>query len=110
MNTKVKIGGAQYTIEIVDDKNKVCLNNNNKNNTNLLGDISYSKQCIRVLKLPPERELRLIIFEILKCIIHEYNIRELIDDNGNHLTIAIDQLSIGLGEALESVGVTKIAE
>ena len=105
-STKIKIGCITYNIEKVDDESKISHDNNNEENTlNLFGEISHSKQSIRILKASPERELRSLLHEILHGIIMEYAVRELIDDNDDHHEFAINQLSLGLAEILESVNV-----
>jgi hypothetical protein len=108
-STKIKIGYATYSIEKVDDKNKISHDDNNETTSDLLGEISYSKQSIKILKTSPERELRSTLHEILHGIVMEYNVRELIDDNDDHDELVIHQLSLGLAEVLESVENVSIA-
>jgi methyl-accepting chemotaxis protein len=107
-STKIKIGCTTYNITKVNDKNEVS-HNDIEDISDLSGEISYSKQSIRILKTSPERELRAILHEILHGIIMEYSIRELIDDNDDHNELAIHQLSLGLAEVLESVENVSIA-
>jgi hypothetical protein len=107
-STKIKIGCTTYDIEKVDDKNKIS-HNDSEAISDLLGEISYSKQSIRILKTSPERELRSTLHEILHGIVMEYNVRELIDDNDDHDELVIHQLSLGLAEVLESVENVSIA-
>ena len=73
-----------------------------------MGANQLLKTSIRVLKGFPERELRSTIHEILHGIIHEYRVRELIDDKGEHIEAPIDQLALGLAEVLESIGATEL--
>jgi len=110
MSTKIKIGGVPYVIDRVEDRNKICHNDNKEINPDLLGQISHSKQSIRILKSSPERELRITLHEILHGVVDEYYIRELTDTDGDHIEFAIIQLALGLAEALESVGITKIVD
>jgi hypothetical protein len=107
-STKIKIGYATYTIEKVDDKNEIN-HDDSEVTSDLLGEISYSKQSIKILKTSPERELRSTLHEILHGIVMEYNIRELIDDNDDHDELVIHQLSLGLAEVLENVENVSIA-
>jgi hypothetical protein len=108
-STKIKIGYATYNIEKVNDKNEISHDDNNKATSDLLSEISYSKQSIRILKTSPERELRTILHNILHGIVMEYNVRELIDDNDEHDELVIHQLSLGLAEVLENVENVSIA-
>jgi hypothetical protein len=107
-STKIKIGCTTYTIEKVDDENKVS-HNDSETTLDLLGEISHSKQSIRILKTSPERELRSTLHEILHGIIMEYSIRELLDDDEDRNEFPIHQLSMGLAEVLESVENVSIA-
>jgi hypothetical protein len=108
-STKIKIGCTTYTITKVNDKNEISHDDNNETTSDLLGEISYSKQSIKILKTSPERELRSTLHEILHGIVMEYNVRELIDDNDEHDELVIHQLSLGLAEVLESVENVSIA-
>jgi len=105
LGTKIKIGGIPYEIETVETELDVC---HDKSGEKLWGQICYLKHSIRVLKTCPERELRLALHEILHGIINEFNIRELIGDDGHHLESPIDQLALGIAEVLESIGVKQL--
>jgi len=105
MGTKIRIGGMPFEIEKVETELEVCHMGSGQK---LWGQISYSKHSIRVLKACPERELRLLIHEILHGIINEYRVRELMDDKGDHLESPIDQLALGLAEVLESIGIVDL--
>lgn len=104
--TWVTIGGMHFNIEKFDNDLDVC---HSKSGAKLYGQISYEKQSIRIWNSTPERELRSILHEILHGIINEYRIRELMDDKEQHLEFPIDQLSLGLAEVLESVGIKSLA-
>jgi hypothetical protein len=109
MYTKVKIGGIQYTIELVDNGDMVNYNDKKEKHPSLAGEFDYFKQYIKVLKSSPERELRGMLYAIIHMIVIEYAIRELIDDeNGSFRDIAIDQLTLGLVGTLGSIGITKL--
>ena len=105
MGTKIYIGGIPFEIETVETELGVC---HDASGQSLWGQISYSKQSIRVLKSCPPRELRLTIHEVLHGIINEYKIRELMDEKGNHMETPIDQLTLGIAEVLESIGITEL--
>jgi hypothetical protein len=107
-STKIKIGCSTYDITKVNDKNEIS-HDDSEVTSDLLGEISYSKQSIKILKTSPERELRSTLHEILHGIIMEYSIRELIDDNDEHDELVIHQLSLGLAEVLENVENVSIA-
>jgi hypothetical protein len=107
-STKIKIGCMTYCIEKVDEQNMIS-HDDNETTSDSLGQISYSKQSIKILKTSPEREFRTILHEILHGIVMEYNVRELIYDNGDHNELAINQLSMGLAEVFESVENVSIA-
>jgi hypothetical protein len=49
------------------------------------------------------RETHTVIHEMLHGIIEHYQIRELMDETGNHSETAINQLSMGLAEVLKSL-------
>lgn len=105
MGTKIYIAGIPFEIEKVESESDVC---HDASGQNLWGQINYPKQSIRILKACPERELRLTIHEILHGIINEYRIRELMDEKGDHMEIPIDQLTLGIAEVLESIGITEL--
>ena len=105
MGTKIRIGGMPFEIEKVEKEFEVCHDGSGQK---LWGQISYSKHSIRVLKACPERELRSTIHEVLHGIINEYRVRELMDDKGEHMESPIDQLTLGLAEVLESIGITEL--
>lgn len=77
MGTKIQIGGVPFEIKRVKSEFDVC---HDSSGQKLWGQISYSRQSIRVLKTCAKRELRLTIHEILHGIINEYKIRELMDE------------------------------
>lgn len=102
----VSILGVPYAVTYVSDIKDV---NSNPRGELVWGQIDYTDRCIRVLDDGcKERVLRTLLHEILHGIIHENNIEELKCDNGCHNEHVIDQLSVGLATALESVGITKI--
>jgi len=105
MGTKIQIAGIPFEIERVETELEVCHTGSGQK---LWGQISYSKQSIRVLKSCPEREFRSTLHEVLHWIINEYRVRELMDDKGDHLESPIDQLALGLAEVLESIGITEL--
>jgi hypothetical protein len=102
---EVKIGGLKYSISRVNTDLEVCHAGSGRK---LWGEISYDGQSIRILKASPERELRVLLHELIHGVISEYNIPELINPDGDHSETAIDQLSIGLAEVLESLGITSL--
>lgn len=99
--TQVKIGGMWHSITKVFDSRLVP---HNSGAPELWGQIDYAAQSIRIKSATPERERRLLLHEILHGIIESYAIRELVGPNDDHTETAIDQLSFGLAEALESMG------
>jgi len=105
MSIKIRIGGMPFEIKTVETELEVCHTGSGQK---LWGQISYTQHSIRVLKACPERELRSTIHEILHGIINEYQVRELMDDKGEHLESPIDQLALGLAEVLESIGIAEL--
>jgi hypothetical protein len=105
MRTEIKIGGIPYKIKTVKGELDVCHDGSGQK---LWGQISYLQHSIRVLKTSPERELRLVLHEVLHGIINEYNIRELMNDEGEHKESPIDQLALGIAEVLESIGINDL--
>lgn len=104
-STTVRIGGMPFTITRKDTELEVCHKGSGQK---LWGQIDYSAHSIHILKGCPERELRSSIHEILHGIINEYQVRELMNEERTHLEEPIDQLSLGLAEVLESIGITTL--
>jgi len=107
VSLKIKIAGMEFEVNRVETELDVCHDRSGKK---LWGQISYEKQSIRILKSNKEREFRTLLHEILHGIINEYQIRELMDDESRHLEPPIDQLSLGLAEMLESVGIFELGQ
>jgi len=107
MSLRIKIAGMMFEVSRVKSTFDVC---HLKSGDHLWGQISYEKQSIRILKSNKEREFRTLLNEILHGIINEYQIRELMDDESRHLEPPIDQLSLGLAEMLESVGIFELGQ
>jgi len=106
MSVKIKIGNIPYIIEVIDDK--ISYDDDKEKNTKLSASINYLRQRIKVYEPSPEHKLRAMLFDIICVIIIEYSIRELMRDDGTFVTSAIDKLSLGLSEVLESVGITEL--
>lgn len=104
--SSIMIAGMPFVVETVEKLSDVC---HDDSGAKLWGQICYQRHSIRIARATPERELRSMLHEVLHGIIQEYRIRELMDENGNHLEFPIDQLSIGLAEALESVGISVLS-
>jgi hypothetical protein len=102
---KIRIGGIPYTITKVETNTEVCHDGSGEA---LFGQINYGGNSIRILKSCPERELRIMLHEILHGIISEYQVRELMRANNDHIERPIDQLALGLAEVFESLGITEL--
>ena len=100
---KIKIAGVEYTITLVTDPIDVSHDKGSKRM--LRGEISHLECDIRLLVTNRSHMARTIVHELLHGVIEGYQIRELMDDDGNHREIAINQLSVGLCEAIESIGI-----
>lgn len=99
-----KVGGSPYTVEFVDGFHKVS--HYDESHPGLRGETAYYKFSIRVdSQLPVERQRRTLMHELIHAVIENYHVRELRDEDGKHLETPIDQLAIGLCEALEGLGV-----
>jgi hypothetical protein len=114
INGKIKISGLPYTVKIVDNRDEIYHDDNeeendDENDSDSQGKINHFHQSIRILKSSPERELRLLLYKILRGIVTKYYIRELMDTNYNPIEAPIYQLSLGLAEVLESVENVSIA-
>ncbi len=104
MKLKTKIGGVPYKVEYVDGWHRVS--HYDEQEPGLRGEVAYRKFSIRVdSELPPERQRRTLVHEMLHAVVEAYGIRELRDAENRHLEIPIDQLATGLCEALEGLGV-----
>lgn len=103
--TRISIGGVRFTITRVKRALDVC---HTKSGRKLWGEISYSKSSIRIQKDSKARELRSVLHEIIHGIVSEYQVRELMDDKGDHLEFPIDQIALGLATALESLGIKQL--
>ncbi len=97
---RVKIGGVYYTITKKESAHEI---DHNGNGISLWGQIDYEKHSIRYRASCQERELRVILHEILHGLVEHGSIRELKGEHGEHLEIPIDQLANGLAEVLESI-------
>jgi hypothetical protein len=102
----VSILGVPYNVELVDRWRDV--NHDDGDGSTLYGQIDYKGRSIRIMRDCDEQLLRTLIHEVLHGIIASLKIRELIDDDGNHLEAPIEQLSVGLATALESLGVPRL--
>ena len=98
----VKIFGVPYTINRVHDP--LCVDHDGEEQR-LWGQISYGKHSINYLASSKEQDLRTVLHEILHGIVYHGSIRELIDANGEHLEMPINQLAHGLAGVLESAGI-----
>lgn len=96
----VKIVGVPYTLSLAEDARAVC---HDRSGQDLYGQIDYVRRSIRLWNSGcPEQTL---LHELLHGVIEHMKVRELMDADGRHLEIPIDQLAAGLAMALESVGV-----
>lgn len=101
----VKIGGVPHTVTFVKNMKDVCHNDGGEA---LWGQISFRKDSIRLFDCSKERLLRVFIHEILHGIVEHYQVSQLMNEDGTHLEAPIDQLSVGLAEVLESMGITEL--
>lgn len=103
MKLKTKIGGVPYKVEFVDGWHKV---EHYGDEQPLSGQIAYRRFSIRVdSSAPSEFQRRVLLHELIHGVVQAYGIRELLGDGDRHLETPIDQLAIGLCEALEGLGV-----
>lgn len=87
----VKIGGITYRVTqkaVVVPESRV------------IGHILYQERRIELQDTSPDVFLITLLHEILHGIVFGYAVRELRDENGNHLEDPINQLAAGLAEAL----------
>lgn len=100
---KIKIGGVPFKVTFLDSRREIS--HFETEGEPLLGEIVYSRGSIRVATdMPPELIRRVLMHEILHGVIDAYKISALKDANNVHNEDAIDQLAVGLCEALESIG------
>lgn len=101
---KIKIGGIPYTLRRVKSFLDVDhFPEDRENVAELWGQISYQHHSIRFVTTLKERETVVLLHEVLHGIIEHNQIRELMDKNGIHSEIAINQLALGLAEVLKSM-------
>jgi hypothetical protein len=101
----IKIGGVPHKVTFVKSMKEVCHNDSGET---MWGQISFQKDSIRLFDCPKERLLRVFLHEIIHGVIEHYQIKQLMSEDGTHLEAPIDQLSVGLAEVLESLGVTEL--
>jgi hypothetical protein len=108
---KISICGVKYSINNFNRMVDVCHDSSGRK---LWGQISSEKSSINLFRACDERMSITLIHEILHGVIDGLSIRELKDDSGCHNETAIEQLSVGIAEALNSIGfldiVSKIKE
>lgn len=104
--TTVSILGVPYDVELVDRWRDV--NRDDGDGSTLYGQIDYKGRSIRIMRDCDEQILRTLIHEVLHGIIASLKIRELMSDDDTHLEMPIEQLSIGLACALESLGIPRL--
>lgn len=101
----VSILGVPYEITLVDNWHEVSHAGSGEK---LYGQISYENRSIRIQRDCDELILRTVIHEVLHGIIEHLKIRELMDDDGDHLEAPIEQVTAGLACALESLGIPRL--
>ena len=95
---KIIIGGVSYDVTFEKSRSKIADNEP-------LGQISYTEGKIQIFKKMSEcRIRRCLMHEIVHGVVTNYSIQELRHPNGYHNEVAIDQLAIGIVEAIESMG------
>ena len=95
---KIIIGGVSYNVTFEKSRSKIADNEP-------LGQIDYLSGKIQVFKKMSEcRIRRALMHEIVHGVVTNYSIQELRHTNGDHNEVAIDQLAIGIVEAIESMG------
>lgn len=99
-----KIGGIDWRIIFTPTWHTVS---NDPSNTERHDGVTEFHECeIRVTSdIAPDRQRRTLMHELVHAVTEAYKIRELIDENGGHKELAVDQLAVGLCEALESLGI-----
>lgn len=98
---RVQIGGIQYTVHLVPELRDV----NTEDRDLLLGQFKQLTAEIRVFHGgSAELARQTFLHEALHGVVEAYGIRELNVD-GCHLETPINQLSLGLSEILNSLGI-----
>lgn len=101
---KITIGGVEYVVKFEKSRAKIA-------EDEPLGMIRYTEGTIQIYKkLSPCRIRRVLMHEIVHGVVTNYSIGQLRHEDGVHDERAIDQLAIGLCEALESIDIYLPAE
>lgn len=100
---KVKFGGVPF--KIVHTPSWKDVPHDARAMRSVWGETSFAECSIRIDgSAMPEQQRRTLMHEILHGVAEAMQVRELMDAEGTHLEIPIDQLATGLCEALESLG------
>lgn len=100
----LKVGGIDWRIVFTPTWHTVS---NDPADSERHDGITEFHECeIRVTgDVAEDRQRRILMHELIHAVTESYKIRELIDENGGHKELAVDQLAVGLCEALESLGI-----
>ena len=98
---KIKLGNVQYSLTRVSTKERIDHDNGS---INIWGQISSERCSIRYIECQPDKEINIIVHEVLHGIVNEFNITPITNEHNQHSESLIDQLSYLIVELLDSQG------
>jgi len=101
---KVKVGGESYQIQFSDDPRTVDPDKEGQAQS-LDGCVNYNQYIIGLHSKEPKVHIEQVFFhELSHAIAEKYHLTSLVDETGKHDEAAMDLMSMGLQEALSSLG------
>jgi len=101
MTMKIKVCGLPFDVSFANGGHAVSHTNERGH---LYGEVSYDKESIRIDNTKSlEMMNRTFWHEVMHVIVERLQVRELMDEDNNHLEKPIDQIALGIFSVLNSI-------
>jgi hypothetical protein len=101
MTMQIKVCGLPFDVNFVEGGHAVSHTNERGH---LYGEVSYDKESIRIDNTKSLQMMNQTFWhEVMHVIVERLQVRELIDENRNHLEVPIDQIALGIFSVLNSI-------
>jgi hypothetical protein len=98
---KIKVCGLPFDVSFVEGGHAVS---HTKERGHLYGEVSYDQESIRIDNTKSLEQMNQTFWhEVMHVITERLQVRELIDNDGLHLEIPIDQIALGIFSVLNSI-------